>query len=301
MNNIINTNNSTPNNIITVTNTNIKASERLAQGYADAAQRDMQECASFLAAVQRIYSECQNVRDSINVVLGNDLIAHIEDNDNPHRVTAQQLGVYTISQIDSLLANIANIADLATVAISGDYTDLSNLPTIPTVNDATLTIQKNGVNVDSFSANSSVNKTINITVPQTSQDVGALADSTKYGAGIDLAIDSSTYVITAQLKDQNGDSLGSATVVDLPLESVVVSGAYDSSTNKVVLTLKNNSTIEFSIGDLVSGLQSEINSNNKLNSDLVSDNNATNKFVTTSEKTAWNGKSIVNLADWTVT
>lgn len=44
-----------------------------------------------------------------------------------------------------------------------DY--IKNKPTIPTVNNATLTIQKNGVNVQTFTANSSTNKTANITVP----------------------------------------------------------------------------------------------------------------------------------------
>jgi hypothetical protein len=38
------------------------------------------------------------------------------------------------------------------------------------------------------------------------------------------------------------------------------------------------------------GLQAEINANNKLSSDLVDDTNATNQFVTSSEKTTWNGK-----------
>ena len=62
------------------------------------------------------------------------------------------------------------IDGLAAVAKSGAYSDLSGRPTIPTVNDATLTIQKNGVAVDTFTANASANKTINITVPtQTSQ------------------------------------------------------------------------------------------------------------------------------------
>lgn len=54
---------------------------------------------------------------------------------------------------------------LATVATSGSYNDLSNKPTIPTVNNATLTIQKNGTNVATFTANSSTNTTANITVP----------------------------------------------------------------------------------------------------------------------------------------
>ena len=80
----------------------------------------------------------------------------------------------------------ANTADLATVATSGSYNDLSNKPTIPaaqvqsdwnatsgmgvilnkptipTVNNATLTIQKNGTTVNTFTANASSNVTANI-------------------------------------------------------------------------------------------------------------------------------------------
>lgn len=145
--------------------------------------------------------------------------------------------------------------DLATVATSGDYTDLINTPTIPTVNDSTITIQKNGTTVDSFTTNAASNKTINITVPTTAADVSALPASTKYGATFELSINSTTYVVTATLKDQDGNTLGTAQTIDLPLESVVVSGSYDSQTKEVVLTLQSGSTIRFSVADLVSGLQ----------------------------------------------
>ena len=70
----------------------------------------------------------------------------------------------------------------------------------------------------------------------------------------------------------------------------MVNGAYNSQTKKVVLTLQNGSTIEFSVADLVSGLQSEINAQNKLNADYVDDTNTTHKFVSASEKSTWNGK-----------
>ena len=161
---------------------------------------------------------------------------------------------------------------------------------VPTVNDSTITIQKNGTTVDSFTTNASANKTINITVPTTAADVSALPASTKYGASLSLTINSTTYVVTAQLKDQDGNNLGSAQTIDLPLESVVVSGSYDSQTKEVVLTLQSGSTIRFSVADLVSGLQTEITSSNKLSADLVDDSTTTNKFVTSSDKTTWNGK-----------
>ena len=62
-------------------------------------------------------------------------------------------------------SEITDFPNLSTVATSGSYNDLSNKPTIPTVNNATLTIQKNGTTVKTFTANASSNVTCNITVP----------------------------------------------------------------------------------------------------------------------------------------
>lgn len=62
-------------------------------------------------------------------------------------------------------------ADVGAAALSNNYNDLDNLPTIPTVNDATLTIQKNGVDVQTFTANASSNVTANITVPTKTSDI----------------------------------------------------------------------------------------------------------------------------------
>ena len=71
------------------------------------------------------------------------------------------------STVTNALAAKANSADLATVATSGSYTDLSNKPTI---NDSTITIQKNGSTVDTFTTNGSA-KTINISVPTKTSDL----------------------------------------------------------------------------------------------------------------------------------
>ena len=218
--------------------------------------------------------------------------------------TTNSTNLVTSGGVKSALDNKANSSDLSTVATTGSYNDLSNKPTIPTVNNSTITIQKNGSTVNSFTLNQSSNKTINITVPTTASDVSALPASTKYGASLSVSIDSTTYVVTAQLKDQDGNNLGTAQTIDLPLESVVVSGSYDSATKKVVLTLKDGSTIDFSIADLVSGLQTEITSTNKLSADLVEDG-TTNKVYTATEKTKLSGIASgaeVNVqSDWNVT
>lgn len=179
----------------------------------------------------------------------------------------------------------AQIKDLANIInAKADSSDL------PTVNDSTITIQKNSATVDSFTTNAASGKIINITVPTTAADVNALPDSTKYGASFTLSIDSSTYVVTATLKDQDGNTLGTAQTIDLPLESVVVNGSYDSTNKKIVLTLQSGSTIDIPVADLVAGLQTEITSSNKLDAELVDDSTSTNKFVTASDKTTWSGK-----------
>ena len=161
---------------------------------------------------------------------------------------------------------------------------------LPTVNNWTLTIQKNWTNVATFTANQSGNSTANLIIPTTASDVDALPDTTKYWANLSLSLNTTTYVITAQLKDQDWNNLWTAQTVDLPLESVVVSGSYDSTTKKVILTLKDWSTIDFSVADLISWLQSEITSTNKLSADLVDDTSTTHKFVSSSEKSTWNAK-----------
>lgn len=177
--------------------------------------------------------------------------------------------------------------------------------TQPTVGNATLTIQKNGASAGTFTANATSNKTINITVPTTAADVSALPASTKYGASITVSLNTTDYKMTTTLKDQDGNTLGTAQVIDLPLESVVVNGSYDNTNKKIVLTLQNGNTIDIPVADLVAGLQSEITSTNKLASDLVDDTGQTHKFMTSAEKTKLSGIATgaeVNVqSDWNVT
>lgn len=110
-------------------------------------------------------------------------------------------------------------------------------------------------------------------------NIAALPSSTKYGASIAVSVDSD-YKVTTTLKDQDGNVLGTAQVIDLPIESVVVGGSYDAATKKVILTLENGNTVDFSVADLVAGLQSEITPSNKLSADLVDDSASTHKFTT---------------------
>lgn len=156
-------------------------------------------------------------------------------------------------------------------------------------NNGKLTIEKNGTEVGSFTADQATDTAINITVPTTATEVGALADTTKYAANIVMNMDTANYQITTTLKDQDGNSIGNPQTIDLPLESVVVSGAYNAATKEVELTLEDGSKVSFSVADLVAGLQTEITDANKLNADLVDDTTATHKFSTAAEKTKLSG------------
>ena len=140
---------------------------------------------------------------------------------------------------------------------------------------------------DAFDYNNMKNKP---TIPSTAADVWALPNTTKYWASLDLSLNTTTYVITAQLKDQDWNNLWTAKTIDLPLESVVVSGSYNKTTKEVELVLENWTKITFSVADLVAWLQSEITTTNKLDADLVDDSTSTHKFVTSTEKSTWNWK-----------
>lgn len=107
---------------------------------------------------------------------------------------------------------------------------------------------------------------------------------------INFSINESTFVISAELVDEDGNVVGTTKTVDLPLESVVVDGSYNSLTQTLILTLKNGNTISIPISDLINGLQEEITSQNKLDADLVDDSNSTNKFTNATEKQTWNSK-----------
>lgn len=176
---------------------------------------------------------------------------------------APQSTTYTKTEVDTALDSKADTTDIPTVPITA--------------------IQKNGTDITPVSG------TVNIIVPTTAKDISALPDTTKYAAAISLTINSSTFVMTGQLKDQNGDNLGTAQTIDLPLESVVVGGSYNSQTKKVVLTLQNGNTIEFSVADLVSGLQTELSASNKLNPAYIN-YDSTHRAVSDTEKSTWNNK-----------
>ena len=80
------------------------------------------------------------------------------------------------------------------------YSSIDGTPTIPTVNNGTLTIQKNGTKVQTFSANQSGNVTANITVPT---KVGELEN--------DSGFTSNTGTVTSVAVKMNDETKGTVT------------------------------------------------------------------------------------------
>ena len=107
------------------------------------------------------------------------------------------------------LTNYTLSSNLSIVATSGDYDDLLNKPTIPTVNNGTLTIQKNGTTIDTFTANSSTNKTVNVTVPTSTNELS-----------------NNSGFITSSVNNLTYYTLSSS------LASVATSGSYNDLSNK---------------------------------------------------------------------
>lgn len=101
---------------------------------------------------------------------------------------------------------------------------------------------------------------------KTSHDLGIVDLDTVYakeeidnvvinlGNNFTATIDNTTYVCTFNLKHNN--TVLATTELDLPLESTVVSGDYDSETKSLILTLVSGNVITIPIGDLVEGLVS---------------------------------------------
>ena len=234
-----------------------------------------------------------NGKNSIEVEAGNNIT--IDDTENGIRINSTGGGSGGTSNYNDLsnkpkinnveLSGNKSLNDLG-IQPKGNYLISETDPTVPSyvknITQANITSWNNKADISDIPDVSNfitrnVNNLVNYTL------------KTNTGSLIDLEINQTTYVVTLSLKDQDGNIISTDTI-DLPLENVVVSGSYDSTNQKIVLTLQSGNTVDIPVGALVSGLQSEITSQNKLASDLIDDSNSGNKFVTTSEKQAWNNK-----------
>lgn len=110
-----------------------------------------------------------------------------------------------------------------------NWESLAKLSDVPTVNNATLTIQKNGTNVQTFTANQSTNATANITVPTATSE---LTNDSNFVNSTQLATKQDSLVSGTNIKTINGSSvLGSgdltvtATVADDSISTAKIQDA----------------------------------------------------------------------------
>ncbi|GEM_PF-4776946 len=123
---------------IKINNNNVEYYEKQAAKYSTQAKERAKDCEKYVSEAQNIANDCKNITEELKQSFDEDLNAHIDDTDNPHKVTAEQLDVYTKAEIDAKylseqqnISGKANKSDLAPVATSGSYKDLSDKPIIP--------------------------------------------------------------------------------------------------------------------------------------------------------------------------
>ena len=123
--------------------------------------------------------------------------------------------------------NVTGKPTFATVATSGSYNDLTNKPTIPTVPTV----------VSAFTNDSGYITATDIAGKADASDLDALFKDVSYTA--------STGILTFTKNDD------STKTIDLPLELMIESGSYNSTTKNIELVLANGEKILVPAGDLV--------------------------------------------------
>ncbi len=142
---------------------------------------------------------------------------------------------------------------------------------------------------------------------ETLNEAATTRDFAENGSGLkfNLTIDPKTYVLTIDLVNSKEKIICSKSI-DLPLESMVVSGSY--SNGYVTLVLQSGEEVKFSIAALISGLVPTTRTINGIPltedvelfiptklSDLADD--ATHRTVTDEEKAYWNDKDYNHLTN----
>ncbi len=102
---------------------------------------------------------------------------------------------------------------------------------------------------------------------QNDSDFAYDSDVEAAGHKLSATMDTTNYVLTLKLLDANDNIIDTKTV-DLPLEELVVSGSYDATNKKIVLTLKSGQTIEIPVTNLLAGL---VNATRQVGSNNLSD------------------------------
>lgn len=105
--------------------------------------------------------------------------------------------------------------------------------------------------------------------------------------GLVLTMNSSTYVITAYLVDGEGQQVGDAQIIDIPLEATIVDASYNNTTKIITFTLTSGAYLSVPIGDIIYGLQPLIDATHKLSASLVDDTQGRMRFTWVGTAAQW--------------
>ena len=192
--------------------------------------------------------------DTINLISNNLITWYNEWHEQQSDVESTEL------QISNSQVNI-NIQNITLTTQTYQQEGYSYEHQVPTINTRRYEFKYNGLYYNGHAPNTAGG----FAMLDSNNRIPGIVTASK----VKFDMNSNSYLLTLTLKDNNSNSLSSDTV-DLPLESMVVNGRYDSNSKSVVLTLKNGNEVSFSVADLVNGLQHTLTAGNGI---VINDNN----------------------------
>ena len=220
---------------------------------------------------------CEDVKpDDEKVVILNELIEKVTNLDNQVTKNEEERQKNEQNRIQSENQRQEYIEDLKKQVENGDFNGkdamINGVNTLNIIAGENIGLEQkaNVLTISNTYDDSELKKDVlsnKTNIDKNSQEITDVKENysliTETGNKISLTIDSSTYVMTLQLKDKNGSVLSTGTI-DLPLETMVVGASYNADTQEIELTLKNGSKVSFSVSDLVKGLVNEDDLNDTL-------------------------------------
>ncbi len=167
-------------------------------------------------------------------------------------------GTLTDVQVNStsvVAGGVANVlTETAYDASTNKIATMADLPSVPTVNDATLTIQKNGTSLGTFTANASSNKTINVTVPT---KVSEITNDSNFVTSTNV----SDTIKTTGYNSTTDANLGAIDIINV-IKRYSGSNAAYLNTDSVLYkdSNNNNNVLSDVIDDLKQGTMEELTS-----------------------------------------
>ena len=155
--------------------------------------------------------------------------------------------------------NISLEQEGSTLTISGTYEyDDTNIK--KSIQENKTNIDTNTQDINNLKQKSDDNKN---SIDEINENLKNYSLITETGNKIDVTVNSSTYVMTLDLKDKNDNVLSTGSV-DLPIESMIINVTYDSEKKELKFTLQNGNVIEVPLNDLISGLVTDESLENTL-------------------------------------